>query len=464
MRKKLLIFTFIGFCPFFLQQTIAQSTVQSWQTSANQSKLFQRQPDFVFEDAVTNKIKINIDETITYQTIDGFGWTMTQGSAYWLMQLPKTDRTNVLKNLFSLEDIDDYAGSASIRIAIGASDLGQGVYTYRNDKDQPFSLSGPDLEYLIPVLQEVVAINPDIKIMASPWTAPPWMKDNGLYIGGKLKPDCYEDYAIYFLDYFQAMEDKGIKIYAITIQNEPLHDGNNPSMYMTKEEQYDFAENYLGPKIAASKFKDIRIIAYDHNCNNTDYPIYVAQSRYVEGSAFHLYAGSIDAMTTVYNTSKKSVYFTEQWTSGNGDFAQDIRFHMENVLIGSVKNYAKTAYEWNVASDQNWQPHTDNGGCNLCKGAITIDNNSKSISYNVTFYTVAQMSKVVKNGAKRIESTSNDPDLLEVAFSNPDGSISLVVYNMSDKPKTFDVVCKGKSCPYSLDGNTVASLIWKPMK
>jgi len=461
MTKKQTLCTLL-FTAFLFQQALAQTTVQSWQTSANQSKLFQRQNDADFRDGCSdNPVKITIDESTSYQTIDGFGWTMTQGSAYWLMQLPQTDRTDVLKKLFSLEDNDSYAGSASMRIAIGASDLGQGVYTYRDDRNQPFSLAGPDGDYLIPVLKEVVAINPDITIMASPWTAPPWMKTNEAYIGGRLRPDCYEDYADYFLDYFQAMADQGINIYAVTIQNEPLHDGNNPSMYMTQEEQYDFAENYLGPKMAASKFKDIKIIGYDHNCNNTDYPIHVAGSQYVEGSAFHLYGGTIDAMTAVYNATGKSVYFTEQWTSGNADFESDFGFHVEYVQIGSVKNYAKTAYEWNVASDQQWRPHTDKGGCNLCRGALTIDNSSLAITYHLPFYTVAQMSKVAKAGAQRIRSISTDSDLLEVAFSNPDGSTSLVVYNRRENRKSFDVVFNGKSCSYSLDGYAVTSLIWK---
>ncbi|MCL1944012.1 MAG: RICIN domain-containing protein [Candidatus Azobacteroides sp.] len=464
MRKKLL-FTLFGLCSFFLQQMVSQTTVQSWQTSANRSKLLQRQNDVDFiAGSGSNGTKITIDDAVTYQTIDGFGWTMTQGSAYWLMQLSQAARTAILKELFSLEDNDKYIGSASMRIALGASDLGQGVYTYQDDRNKPFSLAGPDLDYLIPVLKEVVAINPDIKLMASPWTAPPWMKNNDHFIGGKLRTDCYAAYADYFLNYFQAMEDQGIKIYAVTVQNEPLHDGNNPSMYMSKEEQYDFVENHLGPKIRASKFKEVKIIGYDHNCDNTDYPIYVARSQYIDGSAFHLYGGSIDAMTTVYNATGKSVYFTEQWTGGNDPFDSDFRYHMENVQIRSVKNYAKTAYAWNVASDQNWQPHTDNGGCNLCKGALTINSNSKAITYQATFYTAAQMSKAAKSGAVRIKSTSGDGDLLEVAFSNPDGSTALVVYNRGGQQKNFDVVYNGSACSYSLAGNTAASLIWKPVE
>ncbi|MCL2650142.1 MAG: RICIN domain-containing protein [Candidatus Azobacteroides sp.] len=462
--KKTLLFILFGLCLFLMQQIVAQTTVQSWQTSSNQSKRFERQSDVDFKDGSgSNSIKINIDETTTYQTIDGFGWAMTQGSAYWLMQLTQANRTAILKELFSLEDNDQYTASSSMRIAIGASDLGQGVYTYRDNQSAPFSLAGPDLDYLIPVLKEVVAINPNIRIMASPWTAPPWMKTNNAYIGGNLRTDCYAAYADYFLNYFQAMEDQGIKIYAVTIQNEPLHDGNNPSMYMSKEQQYDFAQNYLGPKMAASKFKDVKIIGYDHNCDNTDYPIYVAQSQYVEGTAFHLYGGSIEAMTTVYNATKKSVYFTEQWTGGNADFASDFNYHMQYVQLGSVRNYGKTAYAWNVASDQNWQPHTNNGGCDLYKGAITINSSTKAITRQPTFYTAAQMSKVAKQGALRIKSTSGDSDLLEAAFANPDGSAGLVVFNKGGAQKSFDVVFNGKYCSYTLAGNTVASLIWKPV-
>ncbi|MDR0798706.1 MAG: glucosylceramidase [Dysgonamonadaceae bacterium] len=465
MTKKRTLFVFLILTVCFLQASFAQiQVVSSWQTSADQSKRFQKQDAVNINNGEgNNNTKIRINETVTYQTIDGFGWCMTQGSAYWLKQLTQANRTNILKELFSLENNDKYAGSASLRIPLGASDLSATPYTYQDDKNKPFSLAGPDLDDLIPILKEVIAINPNIKIMASPWTAPRWMKNNDHFIGGKLKTDCYGLYADYFLNYFKAMKEQGINIYAVTIQNEPLHDGNNPSMYMTKEEQYDFVQNHLGPKMAASEFKNIKIIGYDHNCDNTSYPIHVAGSQYVDGSAFHLYGGTIDALTTVYNATKKNIYFTEQWTGGNADFADDFKYHIENVQIGSVRNYAKTAYAWNVASDQNWNPHTNNGGCDLCKGALTINSSTKAITYQPTFYTAAQMSKVARPGAQRIKSTvSNDGDLWEVAFHNPvDNTTSLVVYNKGGGRKTFDVVLlNGKSFAYSLDGNTVASLIW----
>lgn len=214
------------------------------------------------------------------------------------------------------------------------------------------------MEYLIPVLQQIVQINPNVKFLASPWSAPAWMKTtyNGKQQlrGGKLKKEHFVDYAQYILNYFKEMEKLGLKFHSMTIQNEPLTEHNWPSMYMSKEDQYDFVENYLGPILTNNGYGYIKLIGYDHNCDNTEYPIYVARSQYIEGSAFHLYGGSIAALSTVYNATKKSVYFTEQWTDGNGDFGSDFAYHLQQIMLGTVNNMGKIALEWNVASDQNW--------------------------------------------------------------------------------------------------------------
>jgi glucosylceramidase len=462
MTHTRLFFCLLAGLTNFLFQEVEAQSVESWKTSADQSKLFAKQGNnhFINGEGSSNA-KININETVRYQIVEGFGWTMTQGSAYWIMQLSESEQNALLEDLFS---VSKGFGSATLRIAVGASDLGQGAYTYRDDQAKLFSLAGPDKEYLIPVLKKIIRINPDIQLLATPWSAPAWMKTNNSLQGGELKTGYYDDYAGYLIDYFQAMHDQGIEIQSVTIQNEPLNGNNLPSMYMTKEAQYNFVNDYLGPALEQSNFNRIRLIAYDHNCDNTEYPVYVAQSKYIEGAAFHLYGGNIDAMKTVYDQTNKSVYFTEQWTSSSGNFSGDFPWHIKNVMFGSMQNRGKTALAWNVASNENWEPHTT-GGCNNCKGAITINSNSKAITKNVTYYTVAQFSKVTRKGSVLLATTAaNAGDLYHAAFSNPDGSFSLVVFNNEGNNKTFDIQWNGKSCPYTLEGNTLASLIWEPLE
>ncbi|MDR0829473.1 MAG: glucosylceramidase [Prevotellaceae bacterium] len=450
------------FCTFFILNfslfIVSAQTVQSWKTSCNGSNKLQAQTDNVFEDgAGSSSVKISLDPATTYQTIDGFGWTMTQGSAYWLMQMTQENRTALLTEVFSQ---NSGIGSSFIRIGIGATDLSQSTYTYHDNQSAGFSLAGPDLTYLIPVLQEIKAINPNIKLLATPWSAPAWMKsNNSLAWGGQLPTTHYADYAQYFLNYLNAMHGLGFDIYAISIQNEPLSENNNPSMKMTKEQQYNFVNNNLGPLLAENGYANVKLIGYDHNCDNTAYPIYVAQSQYISGTAFHLYGGNISAMKTVYDATGKDVYFTEQYTAANGSFSGDFEWHTKNVMFGSVNNWGKTAIEWNFASDENWQPHIANT-CADCKGAITINSSTKAVIRNVAYYTVAQFSKVAKDGALKIASTSTSSDLLTAAFANPNGTAALVVFNSSSNSKTFDIEFNDKHCTFSLESKTAASYIW----
>ena len=442
---------------FFSQFGTAQ-VVTSWETSADRAKLFQKHSKLNFVDGTgKNGTKIYIDENTKYQKIEGFGWALTEGSAEVISQLSAERRKALLNELFNRQT---GIGSEVIRISLGASDLSNSSYSYHEYPEDrslsKFSLEGPDLTYLIPVLQEIVAINPDIKIIATPWSPPKWMKTSSSYIGGELKE--YDIYAKYFIKYFEAMKEQGINIWAITPQNEPHHPHNEPSMYMTKEQQVDFINRYLGPAIANSEFKHVKIIAWDHNCDNTEYPIYVCNnSSYVDGSAFHLYGGDISAMSQTYQATGKPVYFTEQYTGINTPFHEDFQWHMQSVMLGSVNNWSSLTLEWNLAANAKLEPHTP-GGCDTCLGALTVD--GSTVTRNVSYYLVAQMSKVIKNGAYRIKSSGNDDQLKYASFLNSDGSVALVVHNGAGSTKTFDIVWEGKVITYTLTGGTTASLIW----
>jgi glucosylceramidase len=430
---------------------LANESVSVWLTSGDQSRLLQQQGNVNFgADAGTNATTITVNEGSTFQSIDGFGYTLTQGSAKLISALSAAAQTSLLNELFSSSGI----GLSVVRIGVGATDMSESSYTYRDGAS--FSLSGPDLTYTIPILKKILAINPNIKVLATPWTAPRWMKTNGSFVGGSLKAENYESYGQYWLDYMNAMKGQGINIWAITPQNEPENANNEPSMLLTKENELGLINDYIGPKLRGAGF-NCKIICFDHNCNNTDYPTYVAQnSTYVDGSAFHLYEGNISAMSTVKNATGKNVYFTEQYTDKNGSFSGDFSWHTQNVVLGSLNNWSKTVLEWNLASDSQTGPHTP-GGSTVSKGALTI--NGTTITRNVGYYIIAQISKFVQANAVRIGANSSG-SIQTAAFRNPDGTKVLLAYNTSSSAVSFKVKWGSQSFTYNIPGGTSATFRW----
>ncbi len=423
-------------------------------TSGDRSRLLAEMDGLQFGETYSTTSTITVNSSETYQEIDGFGFTLTEGSAEVIMSLTSEKQEELLYDLFNPET---GIGVSVIRLGIGATDLSSYVYSYNdNDGDtdmSEFSLEGPDTQYTIPVLLKALAINPDIKVMATPWSAPEWMKLDNNYLNN----DYYSAYALYFVKYLQAMQAYGIDIWAVTPQNEPLNTTNNPSMGMTQEDQYTFVNNYLGPQLESAGFGDVKIICYDHNCDNTEFPIYVSQSSYVDGSAFHLYDGDISAMTTVYDATGKDVYFTEQYTASTGDFQGDFSWHLRNVLIGAPNNYSKTVLEWNLANNSSMGPHTE-GGCDTCLGAITVEN-STSYTKNVAYYIIAQASKFVKPGAVRLGCSSTS--LPATAFKNTDGSYVVICHNENtDYTHTTTITIDGQSFSYEIPAGSAATFVW----
>lgn len=257
------------------------------------------------------------------------------------------------------------------------------------------------------------------------------------------------------------MKAEGITIDAITIQNEPLHPGNNPSLLMLAPQQADFIKNHLGPAFQSANI-NTKIIIYDHNCDKPDYPISVlndpAAKQYIAGSAFHLYAGDISALSTVRNAHPdKDLYFTEQYTPSTGNFSGDLKWHLKNVVIGSMRNWSKTALEWNLANDASFGPHTP-GGCTTCKGGITI-NGSTSYIQNVGYFIIGHASKFVPAGSVRIGSNIIG-NLYNVAFKTPTGKKVLIVVNDGNSAELFNIKYNGKWITTSLDSGSVATYFW----
>jgi glucosylceramidase len=412
-------------------------------TKSDKSTLFEKQETgiSIATDNSLTTIEVNTDKT--FQEMDGFGFTLTGGSAFHINNMSATKRHELLTELFAFDN--NNIGISYLRISLGASDLDAEVFSYNDLPDgetdvnmEQFSLD-PDRKFLIPVLNEILTINPEIKIMASPWSPPTWMKTNNSSKGGSLKPEYYDAYAKYFVKYVQEMQKEGITIDAITVQNEPLHPGNNPSLLMPAEEQATFVKTSLGPAFETAGIKT-KIIIYDHNADRPDYPISILNdpeaAKYIDGSAFHLYGGVIENVSQVHEAHpNKNLYFTEQWIGAPGDFAGDFRWHIKNLVIGASRNWCKTVLEWNLATDPQQKPHTP-GGCDRCLGALTIDGDL--VTREPAYYIVAHASKFARPGSVRIE--SNIPDgLPNVAFKTPEGKVVVIVLNDSDSEKTFNL-------------------------
>ncbi|WP_231427075.1 glycoside hydrolase family 30 beta sandwich domain-containing protein [Pedobacter sp. Leaf250] len=442
-----------------------KSEVGFWLTKGDQSQLLSKQNVALnFSETTNANPTIEVDPSTTFQEIDGFGYTLTGGSASLINALPAAEKDKLIQELFAVAD--DAISVNYIRISIGGSDLSAYPFTYNDLADgetdeslAKFSIAKEQTD-LIPILKKIVAINPKIKILGSPWTAPIWMKSNKSFIGGNLKPEYYQTYAKYLVKYIQAMKAEGIVIDAITPQNEPLHPGNNPSMYMSALDQANFIKTALGPIFKSSGI-ETKIIIYDHNADKPEYPITILNDaeakKYIDGSAFHLYAGPISALTQVRNAHPdKNIYFTEQWVGGPSNFGEDLKWHVSTLIIGATRNWSRNVLEWNLAADPNYNPHTDKGGCTSCLGAITI---APAISRNVAYYVIAHASKFVPTGSVRIASNITN-NLQNVAFKTPDGKRVLIVCNNNNSETTFNIKFNGKVVTSALDKGAVATYVW----
>ena len=469
--KKLQIFLLLPLIAVQIKCGSSQNAVASsgkaeyWITTTDESSKLKKQNDLVFNSEMNSNQTILVDASQKFQTIEGFGFSLTGGSAQAILKLDKAKREALLQELFSRKE--DAIGLSYLRISIGAADLNETVFSYddmpagQTDlKLEHFNL-GPDLKDVVPVLKEILAINPKIKIMGSPWSPPVWMKDNGSSKGGSLQPKYHQVYAEYFVKYIEAMKAQGIVIDAITPQNEPLHPGNNPSLLMLAQQQADFIGNHLGPAFAKAKIKT-KIVIYDHNCNKPEYPLTVLKDAkanpFVAGSAFHLYEGDISALSTVHDAyPNKDLYFTEQYTGSKSSFESDLKWSVKNVVIGSMRNWSVNALSWGLANDEFYKPFTP-GGCSTCKGALMIDQN-QNIKREVGYYIIGHASKFVPEGSIRIGSNISG-SLYNVAFKTPSGQIVLIVENDGTAPETFNIKYNQKQISTTLNAGAVATYVW----
>lgn len=395
--------------------------------------------------------------------MDGFGFALTGGSAQHIIRMSTAVRHQLLEELFARNENE--IGISYLRVSIGASDLNDHVFSYDDlpDGQTDVSLKNFDLKQdrldVIPVLKEILAINPSIKILGSPWSAPTWMKTNNNIQGGKLKEDYYSVYASYFVKYIQAMKANGITIDAITVQNEPFNNGNTPSMQMFAKEQARFIRDHLGPAFRQAKI-GTKIILYDHNCDAPEYPISIltdaAARQYIDGSGFHLYAGPVTAMSKVHDAfPQKALYFTEMMAVNRNEF--NVANPFARIVIGATRNWSRNVILWNLAANSENKPHTDNGGCSMCQGAVTIDGDK--VQRNLAYYTIAHASKFVPPGSVRIQSNETD-SISSVAFQTPERKIVLLVASKGREDQSFSVGYANKHFTYTLSRGAVATFVW----
>lgn len=464
MRNTLFFTLLVGLLPIL----ITAQTVTPYVTDANGSARLEQRSTVNFGTTTANNgARITVSST-REQTMDAFGFMLTQGAARAIGTLSTTRREALLNELFGDGVNGNGLRLSGVRIAIGASDLSTELFTYNeNDGDTEmlqFSLDGPDRNEVFPLLRRIREINPNIKILATPWTAPTWMKENtssNPYIGGRLQTRYYAAYARYFIRYLEEMRNEGLEIWAMTVQNEPENGTNDPSMLMTSSEQIDFINNHLGPALDASSFNPL-IIGFDHNCDNTSYPINVINnSPYVNGAAFHLYAGQPEAMDTVHRqTNGGNIYFTEQYTDVNGDFSGDFDWHMRNVVNGSINNFSKTVFEWNLAAFPDGSPRTP-GGCQTCLGGVSITG-SNSYRREVAYYIIGQVAKFVRPGARRLVRSIDGNDLHASAFENPGGQRVVLVYNADGNSQTVRVRDGNRAFDYNIGSRTAVTFVYTP--
>lgn len=443
--------------------------VQAWVTAGDRSQLLAAQPAVPFEAAAAAATaqpgpELRIDVSRPDQEIVGFGAALTDASAQLIQtRLDPVRREALLRELFGREG--EGLGFSFTRLTIGASDFSPDHYSLADEAD-------PDLagfstarmaQYVFPTVRAARAINPELKVMATPWSAPGWMKTTGSLIQGELKPDAYPVYARYLTRYVQEAAKAGVSTDYLSIQNEPdFEPPTYPGMRWGWEGRARFIGRNLGPAFREAGI-ETRILDWDHNWDKPEQPMGVLSDdtarAFVSGVAWHCYAGDVAAQTPVRQAHPdKDVFFTEcsggDWAA---DFSDSFLWIVKTLIIGSTENGARGVLMWNLALDENHGPHA--GGCGDCRGVVTIESSTGEIVRNQEYYAFGHASRFVRPGARRVAATAPE-GLRAVAFVNPDDSRVVIVLNGAGAPTGFRLVDGGISAPVVLPAKAVATYVW----
>ena len=464
--------------PTPVEPVVETKGAKAYVTTADKSQLFAESTIEFGKAASTSPNIVRFTED-RYQSVDGFGLAITQASCYNLLKMSKADRTRFLTELF---DPIDGVGSSLIRVCIGGSDFSMSEYTWCDSEGiSHFAIHESEFTYLFPILDEIYAINPNVKIIGSPWSVPIWMKmavsGNGAHnawTSGRLNPKYYKDYATYFVKWIQAMEARGYKVMAVTLQNEPLNHGNSMSTYMPWTDQRDFLVQGIGPAFKAAGLST-KVLLFDHNYNydnqgdQNNYPINILNDKeanaFAAGSAWHNYGGSVTVLDGVHSAfPDKDIYFTEASIgTWNYNFASCLINDFRDIFLGTLGRYGKGVTLWNLMLDNERKPYRP-GGCSTCYGAVTINNSTyaySSIERNTHYYNVAHASKVVKPGAVRIGTKGvSKTGVTYQAYLNTDRSYGILFLNESSSEQQLVFATDKRSVTVNIPAKSIESVIW----
>ncbi len=455
------------------------------ETTADQSQLLSPQANAQFLPGTGSQLPITVDDSVQYQRLEGVGATFNDSGAYLVWNnLTAVQRASLMNDLFSPDGIH----LSYLRQPMGATDLSLSSYTYDDlapgstDPDmQQFSIAH-DKAYIIPTIQAALAVNPNLKVFALPWSPPAWMKTSGSLNGGTINPANFPALAKYFTKFVQAYEANGIPIDYVAVQNEPRNEnGGYPTTFVNVADEGRFIAGYLGPALekmhprhpegqpTARPEVTPGILGYEHNWDDPKYPETLASNpavrRYLAGVSFHCYEGKgPDAQNAVHDLDNSiPIYFTE-CTGGSYApvFADNLAYDMQHEVIEVLRNWGKSVTFWNLDLDQNAGPTVEHG-CSNCRGVVTVDTSTTpaTVTRNVEYYVLGQLSKFVQAGAYRVGSNSyGDGNLQDVAFKNPDGSIAVLVFNGAASASAFSLNWKGNTTSYTLPPGAVATFVW----
>jgi glucosylceramidase len=469
----------------------AASSARVWVTTPDGAEKMHDRGTVDFHRGGSSALTVSVDPSRRYQSMDGFGASITDSSARVLYRLTKPQREAAMRSLFADDKL------SFLRQPMGASDFVEGPhYTYddvpagKTDYRLRHFTIAHDRAEILPLLRRALALNPRLKVMGTPWSPPAWMKTNRSLVGGRLidSPRIYDAYARYFVKFVRAYRREGVPIYALTLQNEPQN--RNPSGYpgmdMPVRQEAKLIEA-LGPKLRRAGLRT-KLLGYDHNWEEhpndvantppgedpeTEYATDLLESRagrWLAGTAFHCYAGDVARQTELqHRFPQKGIWFTEcSGSHGPSDppaqvFSDTLKWHTRNVVLGVTRNWGKTVVNWNLALDPSGGPH--NGGCDTCTGVLTVGPGD-TFTQNAEYFTLGHLARFVAPGAQRIASTSFgttgwNGQIMDVAFRNRDGSTALVVHNENDDPRAFAVAQGGQSFDYTLPGGALATFVWK---
>ena len=466
--------------------------IEVFETSASGNQM-KRLTDF---SSGENAVEIKLLPEKTYQTITGFGGSFTESTAWLLNQVGKENRAKIMEAYFG----ESGAKYSLTRTHINSCDFSLSNYSYApvegDEFLKHFSIE-EDKDDIIPMIKEAKTISKEgFKIISSPWTAPPWMKDNNNYVGGKLIPKYYDTWALFFSKYLDAYKAEGIDIWAITVENEPLGNGNNwESMHYSPGEMTNFVQNHLGPKLEADGKGAVKIFGYDQNREHL--PEWVddmyqneATSKYFAGTAIHWYASTFDFFPKELQYAHEKApdkyliqseacvdseipkwqndkwYWSKEGTDWGWDWApeKDKHYHPKYVpvyryardIIGCLNNWVDGWVDWNMVLDKQGGP---NWFKNWCVAPVLVDPEKDEVYFTPIYYVMTHFSKYIRPGAKRIGFENPNDSIMVTAAQNPDGSIAVVVFNPTEKPENLKLSLKGKSANLQINGQAIQTVV-----